>query len=615
MADIEGDNCQTGMNAPENSSSTKSPISLPQDRARCTRLSPPTSPPSPFCITPDFRDSSHSRTSPSPVGHSRGRRRQPPPLPPPHSCSRSRSRSRKRRSPPPSPPSSPSTEPVFIKETRMVDAPINPTTPIAPVDLTLDSESEDDDVVEISATVVRQPKREYLEEKKVEEQQLPSKQTQERLFAEWSELLKGLVNEAEMAVIVRKNIERGLISSPTEMTINLFAAIKSGRSWMTEDLPQNGKTTTAMLCVLSLITLTSNGNTDTSIEAMVIHPNREGVINARNNLERLLQGTGFVFEHAFYVGQNNESRMVTNIRSLENGVRVVFCCPGRMSHLIGAGLVNLDNIKTVVMEEWDILSNESFKKEMDVIVGAVKRKKCLLLCFTSTTPEQNGVKENQEWMRRINECGPSGGDQRAGKEWEFQSVVPANVKVQDDADRMSNLKEILQQHTKERVLIFANTNERVEHVYRALCDWKEGDALSLQLPKIDVFGAKIESIDPFERQTRWHAIEQLSEVFLCCTQVVARNIQRFNVVINFETPVTLLEYKQRFGRLRGSKRRKLYSLCDERDEEMMRHIRELHRNYGQTPDGVRVKQESDVEISGAQQSDMRSDTNTFSEYL
>ena len=82
-----------------------------------------------------------------------------------------------------------------------------------------------------------------------------------------------------------------------------------------------------------------------------------------------------------YGGSSIESQ----IRMLKKGVQVIVATPGRLIDLIKRGVVKLNYVHTVVLDEADEMLNMGFLESLEQILSYVPEERKMLL-FSATMP-------------------------------------------------------------------------------------------------------------------------------------------------------------------------------------------------------------------------------------
>ncbi len=139
-----------------------------------------------------------------------------------------------------------------------------------------------------------------------------------------------------------------------------------------------GKTAAFGLPMLQRIDTSS-----TETQALILDPTRELCLQTKTDLEdysRYVDGLRIV---AVYGGASIESQ----IREVKRGVQVIVATPGRLQDLIRRGVVKLDAVRTVILDEADEMLNMGFIDDINNILINVPDERKMLM-FSATMPRE-----------------------------------------------------------------------------------------------------------------------------------------------------------------------------------------------------------------------------------
>jgi ATP-dependent RNA helicase DeaD len=125
-------------------------------------------------------------------------------------------------------------------------------------------------------------------------------------------------------------------------------------------------------------------NTDNVVpQALILAPTRELCLQIAGDLADFSKYTPRLEVLPVYGGSSIESQ----IRALRRGVQIIVATPGRLIDLINRGVVNLDNVHTVVLDEADEMLNMGFVDSINDILTHVPEDRKMLL-FSATMPNE-----------------------------------------------------------------------------------------------------------------------------------------------------------------------------------------------------------------------------------
>jgi ATP-dependent RNA helicase DeaD len=128
---------------------------------------------------------------------------------------------------------------------------------------------------------------------------------------------------------------------------------------------------------LPLVQMTDTGIHDT--QALVLCPTRELCIQITNDLTDYAKFTGKLRILAVYGGASIE----TQARELRKGIHIIVATPGRLIDLIGRGVVRLNAVSTVILDEADEMLNMGFLDSINEILEEIPSDRKTLL-FSAT---------------------------------------------------------------------------------------------------------------------------------------------------------------------------------------------------------------------------------------
>jgi ATP-dependent RNA helicase RhlB len=260
--------------------------------------------------------------------------------------------------------------------------------------------------------------------------------------------------------------------------------------------------------------------------AIMLAPTRELALQIHKDFELLGKHTG-LFGVAVYGGAGYESQQ----RELELGVDIVIGTPGRIIDFHKQGLLPLNNIEVVVLDEADRMFDLGFINDIRYLLRRMPPPdKRINMLFSATL--SNRVMElayehmNQPEVVRI----------------EPAQVTAENVRqllyhVSKD-DKMKLLIQILRDQNLHRTIVFVNTKRRADDVMGYL----QGNGYDAAVISGDI---------PQSRRERLLKRFQDGELpLLVAPDVAARglHIPEVSHVINFDLPQDAEDYVHRIGR-------------------------------------------------------------------
>jgi len=118
-------------------------------------------------------------------------------------------------------------------------------------------------------------------------------------------------------------------------------------------------------------------------QALIISPTRELCLQIGSDLADFSKYMPHLKVLPVYGGSSIESQ----IRALREGVQIIVATPGRLIDLINRGVVKLDHVHTVVLDEADEMLNMGFVDSINDILTHVPEQRKMLM-FSATMPKE-----------------------------------------------------------------------------------------------------------------------------------------------------------------------------------------------------------------------------------
>jgi ATP-dependent RNA helicase DeaD len=307
---------------------------------------------------------------------------------------------------------------------------------------------------------------------------------------------------------------------PTPIQSRVIPVMVEGKDLLGQAQTGTGKTAAFALPILANIDLKR-----TAPQALVLTPTRELAIQVAAAFEKYAAHIPGFQVVAIYGGQE----YTPQFRRLNRGVHVIVGTPGRVMDHISRSSINLDYLKTLVLDEADEMLRMGFKEDVEWVLEHTPETRQIAL-FSATLPAEiraiarKYLKEPEEISIKAKTTTVEATRQRY---WLVQGI-----------HRLDALTRILEAETYDAVLIFVRTK-----------------LASLDLVEKLVargFAAAPLNGDIAQSQ-RERTVEQLKSGklnLLVATDVAARglDVDRISHVINYDVPYDTEAYIHRIGR-------------------------------------------------------------------
>jgi len=304
------------------------------------------------------------------------------------------------------------------------------------------------------------------------------------------------------------------------------------------------------------------------ISALILAPTRELAVQIDQQVEGLAYFTG-ITSIAIYGGGDGIGYEQQR-RALREGVDIVIATPGRLIAHMSSGVVRLDQIKFLVLDEADRMLDMGFKDDINRIVRQLPTERQTML-FSATMPPKIRAfaKTLLKAPKQINIAisKPAEGIRQ------LQYKVP-------DGQKTPLLKHLLQEGDYRSVIVFSSTKEKVK-------------SLSRELTRLGL------SVQPFHSDLTQDEREKILLRFknkqlpiLVGTDVLSRGIdvEGIDLVVNYDVPPDPEDYIHRVGRTaRAERTGTAITFVNSRDRRRFLAIEKLmERNVeeGPLPEGI-----------------------------
>ncbi len=316
---------------------------------------------------------------------------------------------------------------------------------------------------------------------------------------------------------------------------------------------QTGTGKTAAFALPIIHKLSEHG----AMRCLILEPVRELASQVLDNLELL--GSGTNLKSLLIHGGVGYGKQIDGIKS---GVDILIATPGRLIDLMEKGVVKLDKIEILVLDEVDRMLDMGFLPDVRKIVGKTPRTRQTLF-FSATMPP--AIDSLAKWA--LNEPTEVEIGRRQGvAETVSHAFYPVAL-----GQREELLLALIKQTNFKSVMIFTRTKKDADTLARFLGD-EEGQY------SITVMHSDIRQKD---REKALEGFKKGNFDVIIATDLAARGIDISNVshVINYQVPENAEDYVHRIGRTgRANKEGDAFTLlaADELD-----HAASVERFIGQ----------------------------------
>lgn len=313
-----------------------------------------------------------------------------------------------------------------------------------------------------------------------------------------------------------------------------------------------GKTAAFGLPVLQRVDTSS-----VSIQALILAPTRELCLQIGSDLADFSKYIRGLKVLPVYGG----SSIMSQIRSLKEGVHIIVATPGRLIDLINRGVVRLDDVHTVILDEADEMLDMGFLESIDEILTHVPEQRKMLM-FSATMP-QDVARISKKYMHEPVEFVIGTRNSGAANVRHVYYMVNAR-------DKYLALKRIADYNPSVYGIIFCRTRKETQEIADKLIgDGYNADALHGDLSQ--------QQRDIVMKKFRDRVLS-----LLVATDVAARglDVNDLTHVINYGLPDDTAVYTHRSGRTgRAGKTGVSVAIVHSREKGK---LREIEKKIGKT---------------------------------
>ncbi|MHC1748683.1 MAG: DEAD/DEAH box helicase [Cellulosilyticaceae bacterium] len=315
------------------------------------------------------------------------------------------------------------------------------------------------------------------------------------------------------------HLKKNGIHTPTPIQENSISLIKAGEDVIGEAQTGTGKTLAFLLPIFENISLENP-----HIQALVLTPTRELAIQITEEAMKLKKVKD-VNILPIYGGKDTGSQL----KKLKNNVQLIIATPGRLIDHIERNSVDLNHLKTFVLDEADQMLLMGFKNEVETILRQTPKKR-QTLCF-SATMDSSVKKLAYRYMHNPATI-------KIQKKKITLDAIRQEVVETTDRQKQQSLFTVLDADNAFMAIIFCRTKRRVDVLEEAM---KKNGYNCVKLHS-DIIQSKRERI---MKSFRNGDIQ-----FLIATDVAARGIDVSGVthIYNYDIPESVESYIHRIGR-------------------------------------------------------------------
>jgi len=361
---------------------------------------------------------------------------------------------------------------------------------------------------------------------------------------------------------IKKNLAGLGFIRPTDIQFKSIPSIMKGEDVLAIAQTGTGKTAAFAIPIINKIHTNKTSKRSYGIKCIVMEPTRELAMQIGDVFTALARHTK-VKTVTVHGGVEQDAQ----IKKLQDGIDILVATPGRMFDLIHQGIIKLENVDTLVLDEADHMLDLGFIKDIQYVKKMLTRRHQTLFFSATINPEIKKLAFSQVKSSAIR-------IQVSPEDPVSKNVSHCVMFVEMD-DKRFFLERFVKEHPDSKIIVFVRTRVRAERVAKAMG--------RVDIPSFTIHGEK-------EQDERTDVMQQFKNGtcrLLIATDVSARGIDipNVNYVVNYDLPDKAENYVHRVGRTgRGVQKGIAVSFCSTEEKERLMEIQEfIHKKIEVIP--------------------------------
>ena len=355
------------------------------------------------------------------------------------------------------------------------------------------------------------------------------------------------------------NLDKNIIKSlknikyeiPSKVQSKVIPQLLNNKDIIVKSKTGSGKTASFAIPLCEKVDINNN-----SVQGLIIAPTRELALQIKEEVQNIGRIKKVRCSAIF-----GKQPLKEQVAELKQRVHIVVATPGRIIDHIGRGTIDLSNIKFFIIDEADKMLNKGFVDDMEFIMTKLPQNACKGMFSATIDDNINLVCE--KYMKNIVRIEIKDEDKHIKKQ-----ISEFFIKSEEE-NKYDLLKSIIYKECPHSVIIFANTRDKVDEIYKSM--------------KKDKFTVGVIHGD-MSQDKRLFIIKDFKENkfnILVSSDITSRGIHVDDVslVINYEVPRDKENYVHRIGRTgRVDKVGKAITIVSNKEEKYLREIEEYTKN-------------------------------------
>lgn len=353
---------------------------------------------------------------------------------------------------------------------------------------------------------------------------------------------------------IKENIIQGLgkadITLPTPIQTEAIPFALNNKDIIGQAQTGSGKTLAYLLPLFQKIDITKREN-----QAIILAPTHELVMQIEKEIKLLASNSSLPVTSTTIIGEVNITRQIDRLKEKPH---IIVGSIGRIYELIKLKKISAHTVKTIVVDEGDILLDfNNFNGVKDIIKTTLKERQLLVYSATINDKTLNTAKDLMKDPIVI--------------KIEEKSTVNTDIThiyiLSEQRDKIEVLRKLIASINPDRALIFLNKSAEIQRTTAKLKYHHQ--------PAYGIYGRAPKE----ERQKALEGFRSGKYKLLVASDLAARGLDITDVthIFNLDLPEDSKEYLHRVGRTsRAGKSGTAISIVTEREEAF---IKEFSKNF------------------------------------
>ena len=349
---------------------------------------------------------------------------------------------------------------------------------------------------------------------------------------------------------IKNNLKDLGFKRPTDIQFKSIPSILNGEDVLAIAQTGTGKTAAFVIPIVDKIERSKSSKRTKGIQCLVMVPTRELAEQIGDVFLTIAKHTK-VKSYALFGGVEQDPQ----IKRLQDGIDILVTTPGRMFDLISQGYIDLRHIHTLVLDEADHMLDLGFIEDIKFVKKKLTQSHQTLFFSATINKKIKKLAFSQVKSSAIRI--------QISPEDPVSRNVSHFVLFVEMEDKRFFLQRFMDEHPKDKMIVFVRTRVRAERVAKAM------DRVGIET--VTLHGEK-------RQKDRSEVMKQFKEGgcrLMIATDVSARGIDIPDVayVINYDLPEVAENYVHRVGRTgRGVNKGIALSFCAAEEKEQLEEI-------------------------------------------